>query len=233
MTNILVVDDDMIIRALLRERLSINGFGVLTAASVPEMDRHLADASVDLIMLDVMMPGGDGLSACARATRSGGPPVILLSAFSADELRIRGHEYGAARCLSKACSPRQLIAEVRTVLACPNGAELPPHLAFDGWVLNLQTRELIDPEGILVCLTHREFFLLRTLMEGVCGLIRPHDTPVIGSLAIEPASDIKIIDGEVDVHVHRFRRKLRCPSDEPVQTICGGEYMLVPRVTVA
>ena len=112
----LVVDDDHMIRTLLAQSLGMHGYQVETATNAAEMDGVLARCPVSLILLDVMMPGEDGLSACRRLARAGAPPVVMLSALGDEPDRILGLEIGASHYLSKPCSPREILATVRAAL---------------------------------------------------------------------------------------------------------------------
>ena len=114
--HILLVDDDAGIRGVIRDYLEEHGYAVDTAASAKELDSLLARAKPDLIVLDVMMPGEDGLAVCRRLSREPGPAIIMLSALGEDADRIIGLELGADDYLPKPCNPRELLARVRAVL---------------------------------------------------------------------------------------------------------------------
>ena len=159
--------------------------------------------------------------------------LLDITDFSADELRVRAHEYGAARCLWRHCPSCELMAAVRAVLGCPDGGELSPRLTFGGRVLDGETRDLIDPESILGSLTNREFLLLCALMEHGGRQILPCSATPFRSLAIEPAREFETIEGQIEGLVHRRPRKLRCPSGEIVQTSGKGEHWFAPQVTSA
>jgi two-component system OmpR family response regulator len=114
--HILVVDDDAGLRTCIADYLAAEGFDVGVARDAPSMDRALASAACDLVVLDIMMPGEDGLSICRRLSEFGGPPVIILSAVGEEVDRIVGLELGADDYLAKPCRPRELLARVRAVL---------------------------------------------------------------------------------------------------------------------
>ncbi|RYD47504.1 MAG: response regulator, partial [Sphingomonadales bacterium] len=114
--TLLVVDDDRDIRMLLANSLGARGYRVETASNTRDMDQILARTPVDLIILDVMMPGEDGLSACRRIARVDGPEIVLLSALGEEQDRILGLEVGASHYLPKPCSPREILATVRAAL---------------------------------------------------------------------------------------------------------------------
>src|SRR6478752_1457789 len=119
--SLLIVDDDRAIRDLLGRNLSQHGYAVRTAANVNEMEKALGDQPADLVLLDIMMPGEDGLSACQRLIRPGGPAVIFLSALGEEDDRIAGLDLGASHYLPKPCSTREILATVRAAL-CQRGA---------------------------------------------------------------------------------------------------------------
>lgn len=145
--DILIVDDDASLRAALQDYLSGAGYAVRTADSGGAMDARLAEAAPDLVVLDVMMPGEDGLSICRRL--QGRAPVLMLSAMGETTDRIVGLEVGAADYLPKPFEPRELLARVRAVLRRPTlldeATDRP--LIFEGWTLEVETRRLTDPGG--------------------------------------------------------------------------------------
>jgi two-component system, OmpR family, response regulator len=230
--TLLVVDDDRDIRLLLANSLGSRGYRVETAASARDMDEVLARTAVDCVILDVMMPGEDGLSACRRIARADGPEIVLLSALGEEQDRILGLEVGAGHYLPKPCSPREILATVRAALrrrgnqaAAPRGGEV---YAFDGWRIDLGSHELFDPEGVLVGLTDGEFAVLRVFIE------RPRRVLTREALlqaARGPDSDA--YDRAIDVQVSRLRRKLRAGGDEIIRTVRNEGYLFVPRVARA
>jgi two-component system OmpR family response regulator len=230
LAHLLVVDDDAGIRVLLAERLGAYGYRVTTAASVAEMDRVLARDAIDLILLDVMMPGEDGLSACRRLVQQGGPPVIILSALGDEQDRIVGLEIGADHYLSKPCSPREILAHVRALLRRSTAAEVQADdrrgFAFDGWRMDLDSHELLDPEGVLVHLSDGEFAVLRAFVE--------HPRRVLTREALLHAArgpDSDAFDRAIDVQVSRLRRKLRAGESDLIRTVRNEGYLFVPKVT--
>jgi len=226
--HILVVDDDREIRQLLTATLADHGFRVSFAANTREMDQQLRVAPVDLILLDIMMPGESGIEACRRMTRNGGPPVVLLSALGEESDRVAGLETGASHYLPKPCSAREIVATVRAALrvrqvGTGDGKEV---LRFVGWTMDLAAWELTDPDGVLVGLTEGEFAVLRLFAE------RPRRVLSREQLlegARGPDSDA--FDRAVDVQVSRLRRKLRASGDEMIRTVRNEGYMFVPAVT--
>jgi two-component system OmpR family response regulator len=229
--DILIVDDDPEIRVLLANSLGNQGYRVHTAAGAREMDRILAQANIDLVLLDVMMPGEDGLSICRRLTQEQGPAVIMLSALGDEPDRILGLELGAGHYLSKPCSPREILAHVRAALRQRRSAvtqERHRVLGFAGWRIDLASHELTDPDGVIVDLTDGEFAVLRAFVE------RPRRVLTREALleaARGPDSDA--FDRAIDVQVSRLRRKLKAQSDEIIRTVRNEGYLFCPQVRAA
>jgi len=169
--KILVVDDDQGIRDVVSEFLQRHGYQVETAADGREMDRTLARGAVDLVVLDVMLPGEDGLAICRKLARPDGPAIIMLSAMGEETDRIVGLELGADDYVPKPCNPRELLARVRAVLRRrrePRGDDsLDAACEFAGWRLDLVRHELRSPEGAVVNLSSGEFSLLRAFVERI------------------------------------------------------------------
>jgi two-component system OmpR family response regulator len=190
----------------------------------------LARTHVDCVILDVMMPGEDGLAACRRVARRGGPEVILLSALGEEQDRILGLEVGAGHYLPKPCSPREILATVRAALRKRGVGPAPASeiYGFDGWRIDLGSHELFDPNGVLVGLTDGEFAVLRVFIE------RPRR--VLSREALLQAArgpDSDAYDRAIDVQVSRLRRKLRAGGDEIIRTVRNEGYLFVPRVVRA
>lgn len=228
--HLLVVDDDVGIRMLLADRLGAYGYRVTTASGVIEMERVLARGGVDLVILDVMMPGEDGLTACRRLVQEGGPPVILLSALGDEQDRIVGLELGADHYLAKPCSPREILAHVRAVLRRQNAAEpvVRRGFLFAGWRMDLDSHELFDPEGVLVHLSDGEFAVLRVFIERPRRVLTREE---LLHAARGPDSDA--FDRAIDVQVSRLRRKLRAGESDLIRTVRNEGYLFVPKVTPA
>ncbi|WP_121884414.1 MULTISPECIES: response regulator [unclassified Sphingomonas] len=224
---LLVVDDDHMIRTLLAQSLGMHGFQVETATNAHEMDAVLARCPVSLILLDVMMPGEDGVSVCRRLARVGAPPIVMLSALGDEPDRILGLEIGASHYLSKPCSPREILATVRAALRAREiqDAGESRSFAFLGWRVDFAAHELFDPEGTLIDLTDGEFAVLRAFVE------RPRRVLARDAL-LEAARgpDTDAFDRAIDVQVSRLRRKLRSRGDEIIRTIRNEGYFFVPRV---
>ena len=218
--DILIVDDDASLRAALGDYLSGAGYAVRTADGGAAMDARLAEALPDLVVLDVMMPGEDGLSICRRL--QGRAPVLMLSAMGETTDRIVGLEVGAADYLPKPFEPRELLARIRAVLRRPVHADEGADrvLAFEGWVLEVGTRRLTDPAGTPVELTGGEFALLLTFVRSA-GRILSRDQILEnthGPLA-------ENFDRAVDLAVSRLRRKLERPGQAAlIETVRGAGY---------
>jgi len=228
--TLLVVDDDRDIRQLLASSLEARGYRVETASSARDMDRVLARVPVDLVILDIMMPGEDGLSACRRISRADGPEIIFLSALGEEPDRILGLEVGAGHYLTKPCSPREVLATVRAALRRRGGApaaELQSY-SFEGWRIDLDAHELFDPQGVLVGLTDGEFAVLRVFIERPRRVLSRE-----ALLAAARGPDSDAYDRAIDVQVSRLRRKLGPGGDEIIRTVRNEGYLFVPRVTRA
>jgi two-component system OmpR family response regulator len=224
--RILVVDDDPGIREVLCDYLAQHGYDAVGAASAAEMDRAMARQAPDLIVLDLMMPGEDGLSVCRRLTGKG-PPIVMLSAMGEDTDRIIGLELGADDYLAKPCNPRELLARVRAVLRRPReSATESPALAFAGWRLDLLRRELTRPDGQAVALSAGEFALLRAFVERP-GRVLTRDQ----LLERARGADAEVFDRAMDVQISRLRKKLNDGSGlEMIQTLRGEGYMFDVKV---
>jgi two-component system OmpR family response regulator len=226
--RVLIVDDDGDIREGLVQVFERAGFAASAAANVPAMERALADKGADLIVLDLMMPGEDGLSACRRLSGKGGPPIIMLSALGDDADRIVGLEIGADDYLPKPCNPRELVARARAVLR--RGRDVSRESSgearrFAGYKLDIARRELIDPDGVLISLSTGEFRLLRAFVE--------HPQRVLSReqlLDLAFANEGDVFDRAVDVQVSRLRRKLERPGcAEIIRTVRGEGYLFTPK----
>jgi two-component system OmpR family response regulator len=225
--RILVVDDDPGIREVLTDYLAQHGYEAEGAASAAEMDRAMAVRAPDLIVLDLMMPGEDGLSVCRRLAGKG-PPLVMLSAMGEDADRIIGLELGADDYLAKPCNPRELLARVRAVLRRPRetGGEPGPHLSFAGWRLDLVRRELTRPDGRILTLSAGEFALLRAFAEAPRRVLSRDQL-----LERARNADSDVFDRAIDVSISRLRKKLDDGSGlELIQTLRGEGYMFDARV---
>ncbi len=237
--NILIVDDDAGIRSLVSSFLDKHGFQSDTAASTSEMRSKLGKNRYDLIVLDVMMPNEDGLSALRSLQSGNNPPVIMLSAVGSDIDRIVGLEIGADDYLAKPCNPRELLARIRTVLRrraqrdseAGMGAKHDPEktnvLGFAGWRLDLIARVLSGPEGCVVMLSDGEFRLLRAFAEHPRRVLTRDQL-----LDYARGSDSDYYDRAIDVQISRLRRKLATgeKNQDLIRTVRSEGYMFVPSV---
>jgi len=229
--RIVVVDDDPGIRDVISEFLGRHGYDVQTAADGPGLDRVLEAGPVDLVVLDLMLPGEDGLAICRRVSAEPGPAIIMLSAMGEETDRIVGLELGADDYLPKPCNPRELLARVRAVLRRRQDGrdtgELGAACEFAGWRLDLVRRELRAPAGAVVNLTSGEFSLLRAFVD------RPQRVLTRDQLldsARGPESDA--YDRAIDVQISRLRRKLEDGSNgqELIRTVRNEGYIFDAKV---
>jgi two-component system OmpR family response regulator len=232
--HILIVDDDREIRDLLARFLVRHDFRVDTAADGKEMDRVMAGGRFDLIVLDLMMPGEDGLSICRRLRTDSTIPIVMLTALGEEADRIVGLEIGADDYLPKPFNPRELLARIRAVLRRLENAgvsqdgERPRKLSFDHWEVDLAARELRDPDGTLVVLTSGEFDLLEALVE------RPQQVLSRDQLAdLTSGRVLGPLDRSIDVALSRLRRKLGEDPKTPklIKTVRHGGYYFASDVT--
>ena len=230
--QILVVDDDEDLRERVTDYLTQHGYGVRGAADALAMEQALAAAPIDLIVLDVMLPGEDGLSICRRVADAGGPAIIMVSAMGEEIDRILGLELGADDYLAKPCSPRELLARVRAVLRRRednrSGAPLKGKAYFFlGFTLDGVRRTLRAPNGVSILLTAGEFSLLSVFLDQPQRILSRDQL-------IEKArgADSDVFDRAVDVQISRLRRKLHdCAPQEIIKTFRGAGYMFDAKVT--
>src|SRR5579863_5295623 len=233
--RVLMVDDDPGIRDVVSEFLRRHGFAVDTAGDGNEMEQVLARGPVDLVVLDIMLPGEDGLAICRRIAGPEGPAIIMLSAMGEETDRIVGLELGADDYLPKPCNPRELLARIRAVLRRrqePRAAEgeLGAGCAFAGWRLDLVRRELRSPQGVVVNLSSGEFSLLRAFVE------RPQRVLTRDRLLdLARGPDTEAYDRAIDVQISRLRKKLDDGSggQELIRTIRNEGYVFTAKVTRA
>ncbi|MGH8677441.1 MAG: response regulator [Burkholderiales bacterium] len=232
--HVLVVDDDREIRDLLGRFLSKHGYRVTGAQDGREMRRALADWSIDLVILDLMLPGEDGLSLCRDLRTKSQIPVIMLTMMGEETDRIVGLEMGADDYLPKPFNPRELLARVKAVL---RRAQYAPAvlltvgkklLGFSGWRLDLGLRRLKSPQGLIVDLSAAEFDLLVAFVE--------HPQKVLNRdqlLDLTRGRTEAPFDRSVDMQVSRLRHKIEANPKEPelIKTVRGGGYVFTAIVT--
>lgn len=231
-TRLLIVDDDPGIRELTAGFLSQHGYAVDTAAGGAEMREAMAVHDYALVVLDLMMPGEDGLSILRSMDRETGPAVILHSVIGEDVDRIVGLEMGADDYIAKPANPRELLARIRSVLRRSgerSAARMPERsfLRFSGWRLDAVARQLYDPDNVIINLSDGEFRLLLALVE------RPRRVltrDMLLDLSRGPMSEH--FDRAIDVQMSRLRKKLARPGREDlIRTIRNEGYMFVAEVT--
>ena len=234
--HLLVVDDDREIRDLLGRFLTKHGYRVTTARDGKDMRRALADWRIDLIILDLMLPGEDGLSLCRELRAKSAIPVIMLTAMGEETDRIVGLEMGADDYLPKPFNPRELLARVKAVLRRAPGDAASARqvgegvLGFAGWSFDLASRRLQSPDGLLVDLTAGEFALLVAFVQ------HPHRVLSRDQLLdLSRGRSTVPFDRSVDIQVSRLRRKIEADPKEPalIKTVRGGGYVFTPRVEPA
>jgi two-component system phosphate regulon response regulator OmpR len=230
--KILVVDDDIRLRDLLRRYLTEQGFNVVTAESGPAMNKLWLRERYDLLVLDLMLPGEDGLSICRRL-RGGGDktPIIMLTAKGEDVDRIVGLEMGADDYLPKPFNPRELVARISAVLrrAVPDEApgapsEKPQSFTFGEFVLDLGTRTL-KKNGETIALTTGEFSVMKVFA-------RHARQPLSREKLMELARgrEYEVFDRSLDVQISRLRKLIEPDHANPlyIQTVWGLGYVFIP-----
>ncbi|MBY0582578.1 MAG: response regulator transcription factor [Sphingomonas sp.] len=224
--TIVLVEDDPGLRTLTARALQENGYAVRTAAAAPEMWLAMEAGRVDLVLLDIMLPGTDGIELCRRLRQTSDVPIIFISARATETDRVIGLELGADDYLGKPFGTRELIARVRALLrrtsAEPRTEQRSKGLIrFDGWTVILARRELLSPTGASIELTGAEFDLLVSMID--------HSGRVIARERLIELSRTRIGDSSdrsVDVLVSRLRRKLSVDGhDAPIVTVRGIGYM--------
>jgi two-component system, OmpR family, response regulator len=233
--TILIVDDDPELRRLMGEFLSRHGYDVAMASDAGAMDEILAEQRVDLVVLDLMMPGEDGLSVCRRLALTGKTPIVMLSAAGEETDRVVGLEVGADDYISKPCSPRELLARIRAVLRRAADRESAPAASkgerelyeFAGWRLDMLRRELRSPDGVLVNLSSGEFALLRAFLEHPQRVLTRDQL-----LDFARGRDAFAYDRAVDVQVSRLRRKLEAATGggDLIKTVRNEGYVFAAAV---
>jgi two-component system OmpR family response regulator len=229
-----VVDDDGQIRQLVAKFLRENGHRVTTARDGIEMRRVLASTPIDLIVLDVMLPGGNGFDLCRELRKASNIPIIMLTARGTDTDRIVGLEIGADDYLAKPFNPRELLARVNAVLRRARTASGMPsktaghRLSFEGWTLDTQRRELTSPDGAVVELSTGEYDMLLTFLDAPQRVLS-RDQLMDGAKHRVPTG----FDRAIDVQVSRLRRKLEASEESQamIKTIRGTGYIFIPAVT--
>lgn len=229
--HILIVDDDADIREMLVAYLARQGLKASGAADGRAMRRVLARERVDLLVLDLMLPGEDGISLCRELRAPGQPPlpIVMLSARADEADRILGLELGADDYLPKPFAARELLARVRSVLRRtrmlppPIAAETPqPHIRFGTWTLDTVARHLVDEAGTVVALSGAEYRLLRVLLQHPQRILNRDQL-----LQLTQGRDADVFDRSIDLLVSRVRQRLRDDVREPryIKTVRNEGYV--------
>jgi two-component system OmpR family response regulator len=228
-SSILVVDDDNDIRSLLVDYLETNGYSVRAEPDGKAMWKSLEQSGPDLLILDLNLPGDDGLTLCRNFRAQSSLPVIMLTARSEPLDRILGLEMGADDYLSKPFEPRELLARIRNLLRRCNvtlpssPTEYIQQIKFSGWTLDLAARHLVNPQGIVIMLSNAELRLLRVFLE--------HPNQVLNRdqlLNLTQSRDAEPFDRSIDILISRLRQKLSEDARMPkiIKTVRNGGYLL-------
>lgn len=236
-SRLLLVDDDREIRDLVSRFLTTQGYGVTAVRDGREMTAALGTGNYDLIVLDLMLPGADGLQLCRELRARSHIPILMLTAMAEETDRIVGLEMGADDYLAKPFNTRELLARIRAILrrvndrqAAPSFAAPSNHFRFSGWLLDVGRRRLEAPDGVLVGLTSGEYDLLVAFAE--------HPRRVLSRdqlLDLVHGREATPFDRSIDVQVSRLRRKIESDSRAPemIVTVRGDGYMFTPEVEAA
>ncbi|HEX7645505.1 MAG TPA: response regulator [Burkholderiaceae bacterium] len=229
--TILVVDDDAELRQLLREYFSERGYAVLLADGGAQMYERLKDNHVDLIILDLMLPGEDGLSLCRQLSTTSSVPILMLTARGDEMDRIVGLEMGADDYLHKPFIPRELLARVKNILRRTGEGRDEQRAAralyFSGWTLDIDARHLVDSAGVVVALPAGEFRILKTLAENPNRVLSRDQL-----LDVSSGREAGPFDRTIDVMISRLRRRLRDDGGETalIRTVRSEGYLLAAKV---
>ncbi|HIP76558.1 MAG TPA: response regulator [Psychromonas hadalis] len=229
--HLLIVDDHRDIRELLQRFLTQHNYRVSIACDGREMKKVLKTANIDLIVLDLMMPGEDGLTLCRNLRATSNIPIIMLTAMAEDMDAIIGLEMGADDYISKPFNPRELLARIKAVLRRHTSLSIaiPKNeaLYFDRWSVDISRRELKDKEDVIVSLSSAEFDLLRVFLA--------HPQRVLSReqlLDLAKGRGEGLYDRAIDTSISRLRKKLEIDPKKPVliKTVWGGGYQFTCEV---
>ncbi len=227
MTHILVVDDQPDIRDALCEHLELNGFTATPAADAKQA-RDLLDAlSIDIVVLDIMMPGESGLSLCRHLSENSDTPIILLTALADDTDRIVGLEIGADDYVTKPFNPRELIARIRSVLrrsGSKSAGRDVRNITFGTWRLNAETAELFGEDNVIITLSTGELKLLMAFIEQAGQTLSRDDL-----FNLTKGRDGLAFERSLDNMISRLRRKIEPDPSNPVhiKTVWGNGYKFI------
>jgi len=232
--HILIVDDERDIRDPLGSYLGKNGLRITKAENAAAARAILAVHAIDLVLLDIMMPGEDGISLAGFIRATTTIPVILLTAKSEEMDRILGLEIGADDYVTKPFSPRELLARIKAVLRrTAGGGASPVHapdaegFAFGSWILRTGERELVDAEGVAVPLSTGEYNLLHAFVTHPKRVLTRDQL-----LDLSQGRELAAFERSIDNHISRLRKKIEDNSSDPklIKTVWGGGYMLAADV---
>jgi two-component system, OmpR family, response regulator len=233
MLSVLIVDDDVQIRQLLLGYLS--GFGI-NAVAVPDgksMNEEMEKGSFDLVILDLMLPGEDGLSLCRNIRSKSDIPILMLTARGEAADRVVGLEMGADDYIVKPFEPRELVARIQTIMRRTKGAQEAPvkrweTIRFAGWSMDYMLRQIVSPEKLVVPLSNAEFRLLKVFVEHP-GRVLSRDF----LLNMARGRDMDLFDRSIDLLVSRLRQKLGGDSRALglIKTVRGEGYLFDAEVT--
>ena len=230
--QILLVEDDPEISRMLGEILAENGFGSATAASAAEMDRRLSDGDIDLVVLDVMLPGEDGFSICRRLRAVSALPIIMVTALATDVDRIQGLDIGADDYVTKPFNSRELVARIRALLRRARAPTSIPFkrsrpFRFAEWIVDPTERQLYSFGGVRVTMTSAEFDLLLAFCQNPGRILSREQLLDLTHTGIAGP-----IQRSVDVHVSRVRQKIEPDPRDPtlIKTVRLGGYVFTPVV---
>ncbi|RON09349.1 DNA-binding response regulator [Pseudomonas brassicacearum] len=234
MSSLLIVDDDLEVLALLKKFFVQQGYAVEVATDGVSMWAAIERQAPDLIILDLMLPGENGLTLCQRLRQQYPTPVIMLTAMGELSDRVVGLEMGADDYLSKPFDARELLARVRAVLrrageSLPLTGEAPrPLIKFADWQLDLTRRELRSPDQVMIPLSAGEFDLLLVFVEHPQRILTREQL-----LDLARGRTHEAFDRSIDVQVSRLRRKLEYDTKRPemIRTVRNGGYLFTPSVT--
>ena len=232
MPHLLIVDDHREIRELLQRFFVQHNYRVSVAKDGKEMKQRLKDAQIDLIVLDLMLPGEDGLTLCRDLRVSSNIPIVMLTAMGDEMDKIIGLEMGADDYLAKPFNPRELLARIKAVFRRVNTLNTPVsdinQYHFAQWSIDVHKRELTDKEGVIVILSSAEFDLLRVFID--------HPQRVLSRdqlLELSKGRDGGVYDRAIDTLISRLRKKLEVDAKHPelIKTIWGGGYQFTCEVS--
>lgn len=230
--HLLIVDDHHEIRELLQRFFVQHNYRVTVAKDGKEMKQCLKNGKMDLIVLDLMLPGEDGLTLCRDLRASSNIPIVMLTAMGDEMDKIIGLEMGADDYLAKPFNPRELLARIKAVLRRVNSLSAPvtsvSQYHFAQWSIDINKRELTDTDGVIVILSSAEFDLLKVFIE--------HPQRVLSRdqlLDLSKGRDGGVYDRAIDTLISRLRKKLEIDAKHPelIKTIWGGGYQFACEVS--